>query len=136
MRVSEPYRLFFNWYGLKYNGDLASFNEAWFEGPVLQNAARIQDNDYISLDFTSQNNDTGLFLPTGFFIAKLSWEIVNYSEDKITLGSCILSHNKAGSLKELEDGFRFLIDCSKHEEHLHNNTLVYPAWALSSGDVI
>ena len=136
MKVTERYQLFLNWYGLKYNGDIAIFNEAWFEGPVLQDAAQIQPNDYINLDFTKQNIDTSLFLPSGFFIARLAWEIVTYKDNKVILGSCTLSHNKAGSLKELEDGFKFLIDCSKHEEYLHNNHLVYPAWALSPGDII
>lgn len=136
MRVKELYRLFFQWKGLKYNGGVATFKKAWFSGPVLARAAQINPNTYIDLDFTSQNVDTKLFLPKGFFIARLQWKDVEYKDEEIILKGCVLLHNKAGSLKELKSGLRFLIDCSGHEERTHHKMLVYPAWVLNPEDEI
>jgi hypothetical protein len=136
MQVQEVYQLFFNWQGMKYSKDVATFKKAWFDGPVLARAAQIEPNNYISLDFSLQNFQTNLFLPDNFFIARLSWKDVEYKDNKVILKKCSLLHNKAGSLKELKDGFKFLIDCSQHEEYMHRKMLVYPAWVLNPEEII
>jgi hypothetical protein len=137
MYVSENYKLFFNWVGLRYEGEVALFDIAWFDGPVLCTAAKIESNTYIDLDFTSQNITTDLFLPQNFYVARLSWKEVEYLDNKVFLKGSMLSHNAVGSLKNLQDGFKFMIDCSKHEEHMHKNFLVYPSWVLKpTNDII
>ncbi len=136
MRVMEGYQLYFNWEGIRYESDTAVFKKAWLEGPVLQKAARIQATDFIDLDFTQQNLNTELFLPQNFFIARLRWKDVEYEEGQVVLKECTLNHNRSGSLKDLQDGYKFLIDCARHEEYLHNNILVYPSWVMNPEDVI
>ena len=136
MEVLESYKLFFNWRGIKYTKSIASFKKAWLEGPVLVQAAKIESSDFIDLDFTVQNHKTSIFLPNNFFIARLSWKDVEYRDNIVVLKRCTLQHNKSGSLRELKDSFRFLIDCSQHEEHLHRNMLVYPAWVLNPEEII
>jgi hypothetical protein len=130
MNVPEGYQLFFSWEGIRYEKEVALFKSAWFEGPVIKNALQLQPNDKIDLDFTAQNLNVDLFLPQNFFIAKLSWKEVEYKDDKILLKGCMLSHNVGGSLKNLQDDYRILIDCSKHEEYMHRNFLVYSSWVL------
>lgn len=136
MQVQEPYKLFFNWTGLKYSKDVMTFKKAWLDGPVLSHAARIEPNNYIDLDFSPQSYNTDLFLPKNYFIARLFWKEVEYKDDKVFLKKCTLSHNKVGALQELKDGFKFLIDCSWHEEHMHRKMLVYPAWVLNPEEII
>jgi hypothetical protein len=136
MQVKEIYQLFFQWKGLKYNGDVATFKKAWFSGPVLQIAAKINPDTYMDLDFTRQNLDTKLFLPSNFYIARLRWKEVEYKDGDVTLKGCVLQHNKSGSLRELKNGLRFLIDCSGHDERIHHKMLVYPAWVLNPEDII
>jgi hypothetical protein len=136
MGVIEGYQLFFNWAGLRYDKDIAFFKKAWFSGPVLQRAAQIQPNDYLDLDFSSQNFTTALFIPDNFFIARLRWGALEYKDDRVVLKKCSLNHNKAGSLKDLQSGFKFLIDCSRHEEYMHQKFLVYPAWVMTPEDII
>jgi hypothetical protein len=133
MNVIERYKLIFRWAGVSYDGSVATFNKAWFTGPVLKIAQQVQPNDYISLDFTAQNLKSGLFIPDNFYIANLRWKEVKYAEDAVMLGSCTLSHNRSGSLKELQDGFEFIIDCFKHDETTHYKFLVYPAWVVKNG---
>jgi len=134
--VIERYKLYFEWIGLKYNKDVASFKDAWFHGPVLQRAAKINSNDYIDLDFSSQNFNNKLFLVDSYYIAKLRWKDVEYREGKVMLKGCKLTHNKAGTLRELKDGFSFLIDCGRHESYMHHKTLVYPSWVMNEEKVI
>ena len=136
MEVLEWYRLYLNWEGVFYTGDVATFKLAWFDGPVLSDAARILPNDYLQLDFTRQNDDVPIFLTEHFFIAELAWKEVEYLGDRVYLKDCTLSHNKAGTLKELKDGFRILIDCSSHEEYQHYQFLLYPAWVLNPEEEI
>lgn len=136
MQVEEKYTLYFNWVGADYTGEVTSFAEAWFDGPVLADAAQISPNDNLQLDFTKQNFNTPLFLPDSFFIASLAWKEVEYKDDKVLLKDCTLSHNKAGTLKEIKDDFRFLIDCSSHEFEVHYKMLVYPAWVLNPEEEI
>jgi hypothetical protein len=136
MEVKEWYKLFFSWTGIVYNGDIATFASARFSGPVLKRAQKINPDTYIDLDFSYQNANTSLFLPRTFYVARLEWKEVEYKDDTVLLKDCTLLHTKTGSLKSLQDGFQFLIDCSGHEAHRHHTMLVYPAWVLNPDESI
>jgi hypothetical protein len=132
--IQEHYRLYLVWDSVRYDQDhIASFTGAWFEGPVVQHAAQIQPNDNIRLDFTQDNLTTGLFLPDSFFVAVLRWKEVRYQDGRVTLCAATLDHNIAGTLRNLQQVERFVIDCSAHEEYQHIKTLVYPAWVVTKG---
>lgn len=130
MVIIDRYRLVFSWEGIRYEGQTAYFMRAFFSGPVLQRMSKVKPDDFIDLDFTKQNMQTGLFLPRHFYIAKLSWKDAVYRQWGIELTGCSLEHEKAGSLKELTDGLKFYIDCSGHEQVVHYKNLVYPAWVV------
>jgi hypothetical protein len=134
--IMERYKLYLGWEGYRYEDRIIHFDKAWFFGPVLKKADKINPNDFISLDFSQQNSSSDLFLPSSFFIARLRWNEVAYTEDKIMLYGCNLTHNKAGTLQKLEAGFSFLIDCSKHESYTHYKNLVYPAWVMNRDRVV
>jgi hypothetical protein len=136
MKIQNAYKLYFRWKRIRYEKDTAFFTGAYFTGPVLVKAAEIQPQDHIDLDFTVQNKNTGLFLPKHFYIARLSWKDVTYKDDRVELKKCTLNHNKAGSLKDLENSFSFVIDCSRHDELMHRKILVYPAWVMREDELI
>lgn len=134
MKIQERYKLLFKWEGIRYEDEVASFDKSWFEGPVLKIAAPIEQDNFMDLDFTKQNQTSNLFLPDGYYIARLRWKSVTYGDGVVELGNCTLTHNKAGTLRNLENGFHFAIDCSAHEEYFHRKTLVYPAFAINKED--
>jgi hypothetical protein len=131
MRIQERYKLIFNWEGIRYEGNIAYFKSAAFTGPVLTSTARILPNDNIRLDFTLQNYNSSIFLSKYYYIAKLNWGDVVYKSWGIELLDCSIEHFKTGSLKELKDGMKFFIDCSKHEQNVHHKHLVYTAWVTN-----
>ena len=131
MKIPERYKLIFNWEGLRYEGDTAYFDRAAFTGPVLKIMAKVEGEDSIDLDFTDQNMKSSIFIPSYYYIAKLSWKNVIYRPWGIELTECKLDHQKTGSLRELKDGMKFYVDCSKHEHTTHNRFLVYPAWVVN-----
>jgi len=134
MAVKDRYKLLFKWEGIRYERDIASFKKSWFEGPVLKIAAQIEQDSFMGLDFTKQNRTSNLFLPNHYFIARLQWRGVTYKDGIVDLANCTLTHEKAGSLKNIEDDFTIEIDCSAHEEYFHRKTLVYPALILNKDD--
>lgn len=136
MRIQDRYRLEFRWQGLEYDGDVATFTSAWFTGPVLKYAEKIQPLNDMSLDFTQQNRSNSLFVPRQYYIARLSWGDIIYRDNEVLLDGCKLNHQQSGTLKNLKDGFYFVIDCSKHEAHMHRKILVYPAWALTQDNYL
>lgn len=131
MKIKERYRLVFSWEGITYEGKVATFNRAAFSGPVLKNMVKVEGDDSIDLDFTAQNMKSGIFIPKYYYIAKLSWKNVIYKPWGIELTGCKLDHHKTGSLRELQDGMKFYVDCSKHEHTTHYKFLVYPAWVVN-----
>ena len=132
MNITEKYKLIFRWEGIRYEGNTAYFNKAWFEGPVLADVQQLQPNDYIDLDLSRQNLSTDLFLPREYYIARLGWAEAKHIAGKVRLVGVTLDHHKTGSLKELRDGMQFFIDCSQHEEQIHYKNLVYPAWVAAA----
>ena len=131
MKIREGYKLEFKWKGIRYEGNTAYFELAYFTGPVLQQMAKVEGEDFIDLDFTDQNMSSGIFLPKYYYIAKLRWRGVIYTPLGIELTECTLDHQKTGSLKGLKDGMGLSIDCSSHEQHTHHKFLVYPAWVVN-----
>lgn len=129
--LKEYYELYLEWKGIKYNGNEAVLEGALFYGPVLRNAARLNDVDSMELDFTEQHI---IFIPEpDFYVATLSWKGIKYIRDDIVaLDNCILVHKKVGSLKDLTEDNFFVINCERHEELIHAKYLNYEAWVLDN----
>ena len=126
MDVLTKYRLELSWDAVEYNEeDRAVLTGAYFAGPVLSDAARINDDDQLILDLTKQH--VILAAMDDYYQAVLKWKGVDYKDDKVLLKECWVKGKYVNSLEKLENDDWILIDCREHEEENHPFLLVY--WA-------
>lgn len=128
----NKYVLELHWLNVTYNETekeiIASFDGAYFSGPVLRSAVKIKDKDSISLDFTEQYT---IFLEN-FHIAKLEWGEVLYAGNIAYLKDVKIRVSKKCKVpKFLSDDF-LVIDTSLHEERTHSAYLNYSTRTFSS----
>lgn len=130
--ISEMFRLEIRWEDVSYNKDgVCFFKNAYFTGPVLKQALKINEKDHILLDFYSQY----LALVKGVYVGKFSWNGVEYTKDG---NSVLLKESKLEHEKELnrvpklnKDDF-FVVDTSDHTTELHNTFLVYKTYVINN----
>lgn len=124
MDVIEKYRLELHWETVEYNSDeVAVLKGAYFRGPVLQDAAKLRENDELILDMTTQHL---VFIPD-YYQATLNWKGVQYQGNQIFLKEAWIRGKHINSVETLSDTDWLLIDCREHEEVKHPFHLVY--WA-------
>jgi hypothetical protein len=126
MYVLTKYRLELRWDGVEYSeDDRAVLKGAYFTGPVLSDAAKVNDDDQLMLDMTKQH----VILPAmdDYYQALLKWKGVEYKEDRIYLKEAWIKGKYINALEKLENDDWILIDCREHEEEKHPYLLVY--WA-------
>ena len=129
MYVPEKYRLELHWSSVDCVEDaltgleVAVLGGAYFCGPVLKEAARIQDVDSLVLDMTEQHL---IFLPE-YYQATLSWAVVSYEGNKVFLKDARVCGKYVNSIETLRVSDFILINCEQHEEERHPYYLVY--WA-------
>jgi hypothetical protein len=128
----DKYVLELHWVNVRYveNDDdvVVYLDGAYFSGPVLRIAAKIQNNESIKLDFTEQY----AILLKNYHIADLKWGEVIYSGNIAYLknaqicvsGRCVVPNF-------LSDDF-LVIDTSLHEEKTHSTYLNYSTRTFSS----
>ena len=120
--ISDKYRLELHWSKVIYDREgMIKFINPCFSGPGLKNSAKINDNDFISLDMTSQHT---IFIPN-YYIAKLSWEKATYLNNKVLLGDTTLMDKNINVTPKLKNDDYFVIDLKEHEEKTHAFNLVY-----------
>jgi hypothetical protein len=128
--LSERYRLEVHWKKTVYEQPgICVLKSAYFSGPVLQEALRINDNDYIMLDFFRQY----AIIAKNVYVAKLSWGEVEYNSDKtITLKDAKITHNtELNRVPRLKDTDYLVIDTSDHEISKHRFNLVYKTYVIN-----
>jgi len=124
MRVLNKYRLELRWDRVEYNrDDVAVLKGAYFEGPVLKEAAQLNEEDSLVLDMTNQHM---IFMPD-YYQATLSWKGVDYKNDRIYFKEASIKGKHVNSIETLKDTDWLLIDCKEHEMATHVFHLVY--WA-------
>lgn len=124
MKVLSKYRLELHWDSVEYaEDDRAVLKGAYFCGAVLKDAARINDQDQLTLDMTKQH----VILPAmeDYYQAVLQWKGVDYKDDKVFFKECSVKGKYVNSLEKLENEDWILIDCREHEEENHPFLLVY-----------
>jgi len=126
--LRKKYILELHWAGTEYINDneVKLFN-AYFSGPVLSNAAQINPNDNITLDFSNMYN---LFI-SHFYLANLNWVDVNYINDKVLLKDVVLKGEFVVKVPKWVEEDYIIIDTSKHEERLHAFNLTYDAFVVN-----
>jgi hypothetical protein len=115
-RLGEKYRLELSWGSIEYEDDICFLNLAFFSGPVLQFAEKIEANNFMYLDFFKQY----FILVDNVYIGKLSWGEVFYNNDKVFLSNCTLTHeSELNKVPKLESTDILVIDCQQHERETH-----------------
>ena len=124
MKVLNKYRLELHWDTVEYNrDDVAVLKDAYFEGPVLQEAAQLNEEDSLVMDMTNQHM---IFMPD-YYQATLSWKGVVYKEGRIYFKETHIKGKYVNSIETLKDTDWILMDCKEHEMATHVFNLVY--WA-------
>lgn len=133
--LSERYRLELRWSSVKYETEgVCNLNDAYFKGPALSNAVKLNDEDHIMLDFFSQY----FVLVSSVYVAKLYWNGVIYNEDStISLISSSISHNtELNKVPKLGDTDYIIIDTSDHEASTHPFHTVYKTFVVNENSYL
>jgi hypothetical protein len=133
--IGEMYRLELHWTKVKYEKDgVCELEGAYFSGPALQIANKINNNDSIKIDFHSQY----LIFTTNVYIGKLSWGEVVYNKDNVVgLKNARLTHDtELNKVPKLKDGDYLAIDTENHEEAVHRFNLVYVSYVVDENGVL
>lgn len=129
--LSEQFRLELRWNNVIYeNENICKLDGAYFSGPVIQIAQKINDQDHIILDLYSQY----LLLVKGIYVVKFSWSEVRYSDDgkKVFLKDAIIEHGaELNNIPILKSGDYFVIDTSDHESSIHQYHFVYKTYLVN-----
>ena len=128
----DKYVLELHWLNVKYiegdNDIIICLDGAYFAGPALRIASKIQNNESINLDFTEQY----AILLKDYHIANLKWGEVIYSGHIAYLKDAQMCvSNKCKVPNFLSDDF-LVIDTSQHEEKTHAMYLNYNTRTFSS----
>ena len=127
----DAYLLFLRWVKVEYNTDSSKIIKlfgAYFSGPVLKYAAKINDNDSIRLDFTKQYYSN----IQEYYIATLRWAKIKYMGDIVYLGDIILECKFKDILPKLKDDDYIVINTAMHEAETHPYFLNYTAEVYSA----
>jgi len=120
MLLGEKYKLELHWNSTKFNKDgMCRLIGACFQGPALSDMEKINDDDYIMLDFFQQY----FILTRNVYVGKLSWKEVEYKKAKIFLSGAMITHaTELNRVPQLNNSDYLVIDTKGHdtEEHIYN----------------
>ena len=128
---SDRYRLELHWEKAVYEKEgVCNLNGAYFSGPALSEAARINDNDHLLLDFFDQY----MVLVDNVYVAKFSWEQVEYVDSgKVCLLNTSITHaSELNKVPKFKDNDYLIIDTSNHTTELHTYNLLYKTYVVNS----
>lgn len=128
---SDRFRLELHWKSTTYEQDgICKLSGAYFSGPSLVEADKINDNDHIMLDFFQQY----LVLVDNVYVAKFSWGQVIYNKDStITLKDALITHDtQINKVPKLMDTDYLIIDASDHESEIHQFNPLYRTYVVNT----
>ncbi|MHA1833665.1 MAG: hypothetical protein ACTSV7_06700 [Candidatus Baldrarchaeia archaeon] len=134
--LSERYRLELHWEKAIYEQEgICKLVNAYFIGPALSIAEKINDNDFLFVDFYKQY----YIIVENVYVAKLSWGEVVYNEDSTvaSLKNAYLTHdtelNKAPTFKNTD---YIIMDTSDHEMAVHGFNLFYASYVVDEHGIL
>ena len=134
--LSEKFKLEIRWQDVVYEQDgKCKLIGAYFTGPVIQIAQKINPNDYIVLDFYSQY----IQLVKSVYMAKLVWGAVSYSDDgqKVYFTDAVLEHDKElNNVPKLNVSDYFVVDTQDHVSDKHSQFLVYKTYLINENHIL
>lgn len=123
----EKYRLELHWDEIIYCNDKeAVLKGAYFCGPALKDAAKIEAPDFIDLDLTPQL----ITVLDSYYIVRFAWKGVKYVAEKIVLEEAVFLNAHLKSLHKFERGDSVLVNTANHEEEKHPYHLVYESQVI------
>jgi hypothetical protein len=127
--LSDRYRLELHWGSITYEEGFCEFNRAYFSGPALQEALKLNYEDHIMLDFFSQY----LILVTSPYVGKFSWQGPNYRADgTILFDKAVMIHeDELNKVPKLNSNDYLVIDTKGHEVEEHPYNLVYKTYVVN-----
>jgi len=128
---SDRFRLELHWNTVAYERDgVCKLIGAYFSGPALSEADKINDNDSIMLDFFKQY----LILVENTYVAKLSWREVVYNKNgTITLkNACIIHDTQINKVPKLLGTDYLIVDTANHETENHQFNLLYKTYVVNT----
>lgn len=126
----DRYRLELHWESVSYNKDgECEIKGAFFKGPALSDAAKLNDKDHIYIDFYSQY----IYIVSKVFIGTLSWEGVHYNSDgTISLKNTSIKHtSELNKVPKLSNSDYIVIDTKGHEPEEHIYNMLYKAFVVN-----
>ncbi len=131
--LSERYRLELHWKKAVYEKEgVCCLDGAYFSGPVLKTAEKINSDDSINLDFYKQY----LVFVKNVYIAVMGWEEVVYNGDgTVTLNDAVIIHGtELNRVPKFKDSDYIVIDTQKHEASTHHMHMVYESFVVDEND--
>jgi len=128
--LSERYRLEIHWDSVEKDSEygILIFRNAYFSGPALNIADKINDKDEIRLDFCSQYT----ILVKNVYTATFAWEGVTYKDKKIYLNKAVMTYDKdIENIPVLKNDDYIVIDTRNHENEKHYVNMFYTAIAVN-----
>ena len=126
--LSERYRLEIHWESLVYKEKVCLFKNAFFSGPALSSANKINPGDSILLDFYSQY----IKFVRGVYVGKFSWGEVEYNNSSALLSNAKLVQEELSSVPKLKSDDYLVIDTSNHEEAIHAYNPTYKTYVVNN----
>ena len=123
------YRLELHWESLLYEDNICKLTNAFFSGPVLKIANKINEDDWIMVDMTNQFL---VFVPH-FYLAKLQWKKVSYDQDgcRVFLHDAFMSSNNLNLLPKFKYSDFVIINTSNHEQQQHRFNFNYESYLVN-----
>lgn len=128
---SDRYRLELHWKSTVYERDgVCKLNGAYFSGPALIEADKINSNDNIMLDFFHQY----IILVENVYVARLSWgEVVYNKNGTISLKKAFIIHStELNKVPKLSDTDFLILDTSNHESETHQFNPLYKTYVVNT----
>ena len=132
--LSERFRLELHWEKVEtVEGNVCVLEDAYFSGPVLRIAEKINSDEFITLDFTKQY----YVLVPNYYIVKLSWGQVIYRNNNVKLDNVKLIYNKyLDEVPMLKNHDYLIIDTRGHEFEEHYRNLVYYSYVVDREGIL
>jgi len=129
MLLGEKFRLEIHWEKARYEKKGTAIIEGcYLNGPVLKEVAQLNEKDFIKLDFINQY----IMFVKHYYIAKLSWEGVRHTPEKIFLQNVELRNENINVLPKLRGDDYIVIDTKNHEDEKHQRYATYTAYLLNN----
>ena len=133
--LSERYRLELHWKKvLRPKAGEMHLTDAYFTGPAMKQADKINDNDAIRLDFCSQL----ITLVNSVYVADLRWgEAVYTKNENVYLKNARVEYDPSiKGIPNLGNKDYLVIDTSGHENEKHLFNLLYPTYVIDEDSEI